>query len=237
LIEKRLYPSVALHGQVAHEIGRRIVSGAVSEGEFLPRESELAEQFGVSRQAVREALKVLAAKGLVTSRRRAGTYVVPRADWNLLDPDVIAWHPPEKFSPAFLRDIIELRRLIEPAAAAFAAERGGAEQVARIAEALASMTHAEGKAFSEADAQFHTAIFEASGNELIERLSSILGPLLAASFATHHHLQFPLAPVVAVHQSVYDAIVASDPVRAREAMEQVLTQAATNVPPAAAAAD
>ena len=124
MIEKRLYPSVALHGQVAHEIGRRIVSGAVAEGEFLPRESELAEQFGVSRQAVREALKVLAAKGLVTSRRRAGTFVVPRANWNLLDPDVIAWHPPEKFSPAFLRDIIELRRLIEPAAAAFAAERG-----------------------------------------------------------------------------------------------------------------
>ena len=110
---------------------------------FCRAKSELAEQFGVSRQAVREALKVLAAKGLVTSRRRAGTFVVPRANWNLLDPDVIAWHPPEKFSPAFLRDIIELRRLIEPAAAAFAAERGGAEQVARIAAALAAMTSAE----------------------------------------------------------------------------------------------
>jgi GntR family transcriptional regulator, galactonate operon transcriptional repressor len=234
LIEKRLYPSVALHGQVAHEIGRRIVSGAVAEGEFLPRESELAEQFGVSRQAVREALKVLAAKGLVTSRRRAGTFVLPRANWNLLDPDVIAWHPPEKFSLAFLRDIIELRRLIEPAAAAFAAERGGAEQVARIAAALAAMTSAQGQEFSKADAQFHTAIFEASGNELIERLSSILGPLLAASFATQFHAHVPSAPVVAIHQAVYDAIVARDPRRAAEAMERVLVEAATVVPQAEA---
>ena len=78
-MEKRLYPSAALHGQVAHDIGRQIVSGTIAEGRFLPREAELSERFGVSRQAVREGLKVLAAKGLVGSRRRAGTYVLPRS--------------------------------------------------------------------------------------------------------------------------------------------------------------
>ena len=121
--------------------------------------------------------------------------------------------------------------MIEPAAAAFAAERGEPEQVARIAGALSAMAQTEGKAFSLADAQFHTAIFEASGNELIERLSSILGPLLAASFATQPPVQVSPAPIVAIHQAVYDAIVARDPSRAREAMEQVLVEAATTVPP------
>ena len=140
MIDKRLYPSVALHGQVAHEIGRRIVSGAIAEGEFLPREAELAEQFAVSRQAVREALKVLAAKGLVTSRRRAGTYVMPRVD---LEPPRSRRHrlasAGRSCRPNSSSDLVELRRLIEPAAAEFAAERGGAaSRSPRIAAALAA---------------------------------------------------------------------------------------------------
>src|SRR5207244_4849669 len=123
LNEKRLYPAVALHGRVAHEIGRRIVSGAIAEGSLLPRESELAAEHQVSRQAIREALKVLAAKGLVASRRRAGTRVRARAFWNLLDPNVLAWHPAGNVDPTFLNDLVELRQLIEPAAAELAARR------------------------------------------------------------------------------------------------------------------
>ena len=98
----------------------------------MPREAELAMQFCVSRQAVREALKVLAAKGLVQSRRRTGTRILPRASWNLLDPDVLAWHPPANFGPRLLADLGELRRLIEPAAAEFAATRGDRAVVAAI---------------------------------------------------------------------------------------------------------
>ena len=142
MIEKRLYPAAALHGQVAHEIGRQIVSGVIAEGDYLPREAELAARYGVSRQAVREALKVLAAKGLVVSRRRAGTRVTPRLTWNLLDPDVLAWHPPEAIDHAFFKDLVELRRLIEPAAATFAAQRGDAEKIAPITAAFERMRSA-----------------------------------------------------------------------------------------------
>ena len=74
----RLYPSGALHGRLAHALGGQIVSGAIRQGETLPHEVELASRHDVSRQAAREALKVLAAKGLVSTRRRAGTTVAAR---------------------------------------------------------------------------------------------------------------------------------------------------------------
>lgn len=230
--DKRLYPSAALHGQVAHEIGRQIVSGAIAEGDFLPREAELSEKFDVSRQAIREALKVLAAKGLVKSRRRAGTYVTPRASWNLLDPDVLAWHPPAELIPGFLHDLVELRRLIEPAAAQFAASRGDPQRVAGIGAALERMRRAVGEpgVFYAADADFHLAIFAACGNTLIERLSNILGPLLEASF----RLQGQAVGVtreasVVMHAAIHDAIVAGDAVKARRAMEGILTSASTEI--------
>lgn len=231
LNQKRLYPSAALHGRVAHEIGRQIVSGAIGEGEYLPRESELAASHGVSRQAVREALKVLAAKGLVASRRRVGTSVMPRNRWNLLDPDVLAWHPPGAITPGFLSDLIELRRLIEPAAAGFAARRGGAERIARILTALEAMRANVGdeEAFFDADLEFHAALFSASGNSLIDRLSTIIGPVLQTSF----HLQAKTGPsfqrAVKQHEQLYAAIAEGDSEAAHRAMEEVLMVAGGEV--------
>jgi DNA-binding FadR family transcriptional regulator len=231
LIEKHLYPSAALHGQVAHEIGRRIVSGGIAEGEFLPREAELSEQFSVSRQAIREALKVLAAKGLVKSRRRAGTYVTPRSSWNLLDPDVLAWHPPAELDPDFLADLVELRRLIEPAATQMAAKRGDPGRIEGIGAALARMREAIGNpiAYHSADAEFHMAIFAASGNTLIERLSNILGPLLEMSLRLQGEVGVGHESSVAMHAAIYDAIVAGDVNRAKRALESVLSLAASEV--------
>lgn len=229
--QKRLYPSAALHGRVAHEIGRKIVSGAIAEGEYLPRESELAALHGVSRQAVREALKVLAAKGLVASRRRAGTSVLPRQRWNLLDPDVLAWHPPDAIAPAFLSDLIEIRRLIEPAAAAFAARRAGPDHVARLKAALEVMRTNIGneEAFYDADMEFHAALFQASGNSLIDRLSTIIGPVLQTSF----HLQAKTGPsfqrAVEQHEALHAAIARGDAEAAREAMEAILQVAGGEV--------
>ncbi len=186
--QARLYPSAGVHGQVAHEIGRLIVSGAIPEGAFLPREAELAERYGASRQAVREALKVLGAKGLVASRRRAGTHVLPRHSWNLLDPDVIAWYPTGEVPLEFLKDLIEVRHAIEPAAAVYAAERGTVDAIAAIGEALEVMRAVEkpSEAFFAADAAFHDAIFSASGNTLFDRLSTIIGPLMRTSFELHY---------------------------------------------------
>ena len=231
VIGKGLYPSAALHGQVAHEIGRRIVSGAVREGETLPREAELSRQFGVSRQAVREALKVLAAKGLVNSRRRAGTHVMQRDAWNLLDPDVLAWHQPGTLSPEFLSDLVEIRRLIEPAAAGFAAARGDPGRIALIGVALEAMREAVGDPdrFYTADVEFHLAIFSASGNTLIDRLSTILGPLLEASFRRPRSIVTSRETLVAVHEAVYKAITDGDAERAQRSMESLLISAGDQI--------
>ena len=88
-MNSRLYPGTAVHARIAHEIGRRIAGGDIGEGELIPRETELQEEFSASRQAVREALKVLGAKGMIEARKRAGTFVRPRTSWHLLDPDVL----------------------------------------------------------------------------------------------------------------------------------------------------
>jgi DNA-binding FadR family transcriptional regulator len=230
-MDKRLYPSAALHGRVAHEIGRQIVSGAIAEGDFLPREAELSERFDVSRQAVREGLKVLAAKGLVGSRRRAGTYVLPRASWNLLDPDVLAWHPPAELDPAFINDLVELRRVIEPAAVEMAASRADAAGIDGIGKALRRMQESvdDAAAYAAADAEFHMAIFAASGNALVERLSHILGPLLAMSIQTQGRFGLDRRESLAMHAGIYEAIVGGDFAGAKAALDGVLGQATSEV--------
>jgi DNA-binding FadR family transcriptional regulator len=240
LNERRLYPSGGIHGQVAHAIGGRIVSGEIAEGALLPREAQLAEQFAVSRQAVREALKVLAAKGLVQSRRRSGTTVLPRKAWNLLDPDVLAWHLPASLPPKLLTDLIELRRLIEPAAAEYAARRGEPDGIAAVGSALDAMRASVGDAegFRRADADFHVAVFAASGNELIDRLSDILGPLLRASFFAQdvaRGMQIA-ADVIPAHEAIFAAIVSRDHAKARSEMEMLISDASREVQAIAAGA-
>jgi GntR family transcriptional regulator, galactonate operon transcriptional repressor len=237
--ERRLYSTRVLHGQVAHQIGREIVSGKVREGDFLPRESEFAERFGVSRQAIREALKVLTAKGLVGSRRRTGTFVLPRSSWNLFDPDVLAWHPLERLSPSFLAAIVELRGVIEPAAAEMAAARGTPSSVAAISAALDDMRrHLSGDrdAFARADSSFHLAIFAASGNDLIDRMSVMMRPLLDASLLLQDRVRVTAdTDTIAMHEAVLRAIVERSPAKARRAMEDVLTTASHEIGAVAAA--
>jgi GntR family galactonate operon transcriptional repressor len=227
----RTYPSLALPGRLAHQIGRQIVSGDRPEGDLLPHETELAEQFDVSRQAVREGLKVLAAKGLVTSRRRAGTHVAPREDWNLLDPDVLAWCSPASLETTFIRDLVELRLLIEPAAAWMAASRADPGAVDTIAAALAEMrrTAAMSEEFYAADVAFHSAIFAASGNSLINQLSTILAPLLQASLRTTHQAVATFPDAISAHADVYEAIVAREADLARSRMRALLSSVADEI--------
>lgn len=233
MTDRRLYPSRVLHGQVAHRIGREIVSGKVREGDFLPRESELATRFGVSRQAVREALKVLAAKGLVGSRRRTGTFVLPRSSWNLFDPDVIAWHPVGGLCESFLNDIIELRRILEPHAAELAARRATGESIAAIGAALEEMKrcfHNDLAGLNEADVRFHQAIFAASGNDLVSRLGDFIRPLLDAAFG-HQNKNRDLEEqqFIGSHEALFDAIAERDPQKTRRLMERGLSKASTFV--------
>lgn len=194
---------------------------------MLPRESELAEIFGVSRQAVREALKVLAAKGLVTSRRRTGTQVQLRQAWNLLDPDVLAWHPIESLPPKFFQDLGELRRVVEPSAAAFAASRGTPGAIAEIRDALEEMRSAvaDPASFNLADIRFHMAIFSASGNELFERLAFVIRPLLETTFHAQSERRTSTQGLIGPHLAVYNAIAARETERARTEMETIVTLA------------
>lgn len=223
-------------------IGREIVSGGIAEGDVLPRELELAEKHGLGRQAVREALKVLAAKGLINTRRRAGSFVLPRREWNLLDPDVLAWHPPEMLPPKFLRDLVELRRVIEPEAAALAATRASPEDIAAISTAIADMRSSEpvSEAFFAADSQFHISILTASNNVLIGRLSATIRPLMEATFPIHYQgvaaeLNTPAAIAAAVdesirdHAAVHEAIVNRDPALAAERMKSLVTRVSKEV--------
>lgn len=236
MTDRRLYTSRLLHGQVAHQIGREVVSGKVGEGEFLPRESRLAERFGVGRQAVREALKVLAAKGLVGSRRRAGTYVLPRSAWNMFDADVIAWLPADVVHGGLFDEALELRRVIEPAAAEMAARHRSPDRLAAIASALDAMRLAVGRdpeGFNRADTRFHLAILAASGNEWIERLGDIIHPVLDAALARKNNSrQIDDAALIARHEVVFRAIADGNPSKARKATDGILATDMHGVPSA-----
>ena len=116
----RIYPTRGVHGRLVEQIGRRILGGELAPGAMLPREAELVRELGISRTAVREAIKVLAAKGLVESRQKLGMRVRPERAWNLLDPDVLAWQAASGPSPELIEHLVELRRMIEPAAARLA---------------------------------------------------------------------------------------------------------------------
>jgi DNA-binding FadR family transcriptional regulator len=227
----RLYSAGTVHAQLANEIGRRIVRGAIPEGAPLPREQELVAQFKVSRQAVREALKVLAAKGLVAPRRRTGTTVLPRALWNLLDPDLLDWHRPEDISAALFSDMIELRRVIEPAAAEIAAARADPDRLSRLKDALDRMADSvdDAVAFFEADADYHSALLAATGNSLFERMEPIIRAILRVTFSLHARSgpNYPLA--VRQHTAVYDAIAHGKGPAARHAMESILGTAHSHV--------
>lgn len=232
-MDHRSYGTKGLHADILHELGRAIVGNVYREGEVLPRETELQEKFGASRQTVREAIKVLTAKGMVYARKRAGTFVTAKASWNFLDPDILAWHEKGALPSRLLRDIVEMRRLIEPSAAAFAAERGNDQEIARIGAALRRMHVNIGQPehFYEADIEFHMAIFEASGNMLIDRMSIILRPLLEASFKiqSNANLERGLDDGYDVHLGVYEAIASHDGMAAKRAMEILLDRAVTEV--------
>lgn len=165
-----------LFGQVAHLLAVAIISGEYVAGDLLPNEDALKSEISVSRTAYREAVKVLTAKGLVQSRPKSGTRVAPRAGWNLLDPDVLAWHFAADPNEKFIRDLFELRRFIEPTAARLAAERRTPEDMRRIDEAFAEMESNPPyrEATIRADLAFHEAIFAAAKNDAFACLANVV---------------------------------------------------------------
>jgi DNA-binding FadR family transcriptional regulator len=226
-----IYSKRSLHGQVAHELGGRILRGELVPGAVLPNEAEFSASLSVSRTALREAIKVLAAKGLVESRPKTGTRVRPRADWNLLDPDVLAWQFAAGPFTRFIEDIFELRQMIEPQAAAMAARRAGAAEIEPIEEAYRGMAAAgnDSDLWIDPDLRFHQAIIRATGNELLWPLGAIIETALATSFRlSSAHWDGPIHSLP-LHRAILDAIRERDAEAAHAAMHRLLDGAADDV--------
>lgn len=224
---QRTYSSRSLHGQVVHELGRRIISGRIGEGAVLPNEAELGAEFEVSRTALREGIKVLTAKGLLASRTRTGTRVRPRHEWNMLDPDVLAWHMETDHVADFVNHLYEFRRAIEPMAASLAAVRATDDEIAYMTKALDEMEAAgdDIEASTGPDLRFHQALLLASRNNLLGSLSALIETALTVSF----RLSVPnrKQDAMPVHRAVLQAVKERDAVKASEAMYELLDCAIT----------
>lgn len=173
-------------GQVnaaVNTLGQRISNGTYKEGSTLAIEQELAANLGVGRNALREAVKVLSGKGLISTAPRSGTKVRSREEWNMLDPDVLAWHAdPATATTEFMLDLIELRRIIEPKAAELAAQRADKSDIADILSAYEGMAAAGDNLDQrlETDIEFHTSILKASHNKVLSHFKHAISTYLRA---------------------------------------------------------
>ena len=211
-------------GAIAHKLGAAILSGEYAPGDTLSGEIAFSEMLDVSRGAYREAMQVLAAKGLVESRPKAGTRVLPRERWNLLDQDVLAWAFTGEPDIQLIRSLFELRAIIEPAAARLAAERRDRADLNKMKDALALMrrhtlANEQGRS---ADRDFHRAILHATRNDALVALSSSIGA--AVSWTTQFKQRARALPrnPIPDHVRVYDAIAAGDGEAASDAMRALV---------------
>lgn len=216
-----------LRGAIARRLGVAIVSGEYAPGDALPSEVAFSAELDVSRSAYREAVQALTAKGMVESRTKAGTRVLPRSRWNLLDPDVLAWAFAGEPDPGFVQGLFELRSIIEPAAAALAAERRDRGDIERLKEALAAMTRhtLATDAGRAADRDFHTAILTATRNDAIIVLSSSIGA--AVNWTTQFKQRLRALPrnPIPDHRRVMNAIIEGDAVEAASTMRKLVASA------------
>ena len=223
-----LYGNRGVHGQTVDAIARRVLSGGLPEGATLDL-TALQAELDVSLTALRESLKVLAAKGLVDARQKRGTYVRPRADWNLLDPDVLRWQFSAEADVSLLRSLDEVRGIIEPSGVRLAALRRTDEDLARLDAALEAMSGAKDSSGAvEADLSFHRALLSATHNELLERMETVLESALAARDQLVHGTEDASDDPVPSHRAVLDAVRAQDADGAEAAMRALLDKAVSD---------
>lgn len=219
-------PGSSITFNVSNQLGREIISGRYPPGSILPNEAEISANFSVGRSAVREAVKMLTAKGLVESRPRRGTCVRPSSAWNFFDREVLAWLREGNPDSAIILELMELRLGIEPEAARLAAEVATAEQIEAIRTAYGQMEAAgEGKAEPlAADGAFHGAIIAATNNRFFQPFGSLIRTALAVTAPATRAIFGPAAADLPAHRRVLDAIAARQPEAARDAMKDLLTE-------------
>ncbi len=212
-----------LHVKFARNIGERILLGEFVPGSLLPNEAAWGKAFGASRTVVREALKTLMAKGLIESRPKIGSRVLPRTMWNILDRDVLEWHHAAVDRHAFIKSTQEVRRLVEPGVALLAAQKRTPLQLARLQNAFAAMKNAKTTAENvEADVEFHEALMAAANNELLLPFGIIIEKALGNLFDFTTALNPSPKTAIKMHERILIAVTALDGSAASKAMQVLL---------------
>jgi DNA-binding FadR family transcriptional regulator len=208
----------SMHGRIVRELGMRIVGGELKPGDRLPPEASLLANYDVSRPVLREAVRVLVAKGLVVSRQRSGAIVRPPLEWHLLDPDVLYWLIQTQPKREFVSSLVTVRRIIEPAAAALAAKTATDAQLKAIAAAYAGMEAARtSEELLEPDVAFHRRIAEATNNPLLAYIGNMLSLALRESIAMTSPAAIAHEHALPRHKAILTAIANRDPLAARQA--------------------
>lgn len=225
------YPRRGLHGEVVHTIGLQIVGGTLKPGDPLPPEDQLIADLAVSRTVLREAVRVLAAKGLVEARPKIGTRVRSRAEWNVLDPDVLSWRAEGANDSLLYEETTEVRLAIEPLAARLAATRATDEETAAIAEAYAAMEEGVGDqaAYLAADLRFHDRILVSSHNELLSHLGGVLRAVFRTTFELTTTPARSRRRALPLHKDILDRIAASDEDGAETATRTLIADTAADI--------
>ena len=211
---------------LVERLGQDVVSGTYAGAKSFPIEADLCKQLGASRSILREAVKMLTAKGLLGARPRHGTWVQPEEDWNLLDPDVLRWLLDRKFSLTLLTEFTEVRLAIEPTAAQIAAYIATPATLAPMRQAIERMRAARaGKDDPlDSDIAFHVAVLRATGNRFFMQLEELIDTALRISIQLTNQAKGVAQADVAAHERVLDAIAARKADLARELMLELLSE-------------
>jgi DNA-binding FadR family transcriptional regulator len=216
-----------IHGHTLDKLGQAIMAGRYEVGASLPPEPVLCEEFGVSRTVVREAIKSLVAKGLLVTGPKLGTRVLPDEHWNWFDPEVIAWQAQAGLSSEFVRDLQELRLVVEPAAVRMAAVKATAQDILRLEQAYSGMKAAveDGGDYVTHDLRFHQGLLQASHNRMLMQMGRALSALLRMSFEISTRIMNGPRDSLPLHRAVLDAVIAHAPVKAERALMVLITAA------------
>jgi DNA-binding FadR family transcriptional regulator len=216
-----------LSQRMVQELGKSIICGEYANDASLPTEAELCDKFGVSRSAVREAVKMLSAKGLITSKPRQGIRIQAEENWNIFDPDLLRWSLESNPSMKVLKEFLQMRIAIEPEAAALAARYADPVKIAAIEDALERMRNAtEGSAEDlDSDIAFHVSILYASQNRFYIRLRDFITTALRVSISHTTPIKGNHLAVVEDHAKVLSAIKNRNPERAKHSMLLLIDEA------------
>ena len=220
-------PIQNLTHQLTYDLGLAIVQGVYPVGTGLPSEADLCVEYNVSRSSTREAVKMLSAKGLISSRPKQGIRVLPESSWNMFDTDVLKWILSSKPSLALLKEFTEVRVALEPKAAALASLSASYQQLEVIEKALARMVDADRGLDDplEADIAFHTAVLAASNNRFFLQLTEFISTALRVSIRYTNKIKGVPGADVQKHAEILNTIKSRNPERAKKAVEAILDEA------------